>query len=52
MGQCLARSIEAQPAALEKMAGDALGSGSPANNPRPATAEEIMTLYRRAYAEN
>jgi alcohol dehydrogenase class IV len=37
---------------LPKMAADALASGSPANNPRPATAEEIIALYRRAYAEN
>jgi alcohol dehydrogenase class IV len=39
-------------ALLEKMAADALDSGSPAHNPRPATAEEIVALYRRAYAEN
>jgi len=37
---------------LPKMAADALESGSPANNPRLATAEEIVALYRRAYAEN
>jgi alcohol dehydrogenase class IV len=37
---------------LPKMAADALESGSPANNPRPATAEEIVALYRRAYTEN
>jgi alcohol dehydrogenase class IV len=36
---------------LEKMAADALASGSPANNPRPATAPEIIALYRRAYSE-
>lgn len=36
---------------LEKMAADALASGSPANNPRVPTAEEIVELYRRAYAE-
>jgi alcohol dehydrogenase len=37
-------------ALLEKMAADALASGSPAHNPRPATAAEIIALYRRAYA--
>lgn len=38
-------------ALLPKMAADALESGSPANNPRPATADEIVALYRRAYDE-
>lgn len=33
-----------------KMAADALASGSPANNPRAATAEDIVGLYQRAYA--
>jgi alcohol dehydrogenase len=37
---------------LEKMAADALASGSPANNPRPSTASEIIELYRKAYAES
>lgn len=40
---------------LEKMAPqmteDAIASGSPANNPRQATREEIIELYRRAYSE-
>ncbi|MBL8798380.1 MAG: iron-containing alcohol dehydrogenase [Planctomycetia bacterium] len=36
---------------LDKMAADALASGSPANNPRQASAEEIVALYRRVYAE-
>jgi alcohol dehydrogenase class IV len=36
---------------LEKMAADALASGSPANNPRAPTAAEIVGLYRGAYAE-
>ena len=35
--------------ALPKMAADALASGSPANNPRVPTAEEIIELYRQAY---
>jgi alcohol dehydrogenase class IV len=36
-------------ASLQKMAEDALASGSPANNPRVATAAEIVALYRRAF---
>ena len=40
------------PAQLErearKMAEDALASGSPVNNPRVPTAEEIVALYRQA----
>ena len=36
---------------LEKMAADALASGSPANNPRTPTAAEIVTLYRHVYTE-
>jgi alcohol dehydrogenase class IV len=39
-------------ALLEKMAADALASGSPANNPREPTAAEIVELYRRAYTES
>lgn len=35
---------------VELMARDALASGSPANNPRQATAEEIVALYRKCYA--
>lgn len=38
-------------ALLPKMAADALESGSPANNPCPASAEEIIALYRQAYEE-
>jgi len=34
---------------VEKMAADALASGSPANNPRVPTAEEIVALYREAW---
>jgi len=33
-----------------KMAEDAIASGSPANNPRKATKEEIIQLYNLAYA--
>ncbi len=36
---------------LEKMAADALASGSPAHNPRPASAEEIVALYQRIWEE-
>ena len=35
--------------ALPKMAADAIASGSPANNPRVPSAEEIVELYRQAY---
>lgn len=34
---------------LEKMAADALASGSPQNNPVVPTAAQIMTLYREAW---
>ena len=42
-------SRDALEKALPKMAADALASGSPANNPRVPTAEEIVALYRQAY---
>ena len=42
-------SMEALTGALDKMAVDALESGSPQNNPRVPTAEEIKTLYLEAY---
>ena len=32
------------------MASQALASGSPANNPRVPTEDEIIDLYRRVYA--
>ncbi len=35
--------------ALDKMAADALASGSPQNNPRVPTADEIKSLYLEAY---
>jgi len=31
------------------MASQALASGSPANNPRMPSSDEIIDLYRRAY---
>jgi alcohol dehydrogenase class IV len=34
---------------LPVMAAQALGSGSPANNPRVPTADEIIELYKRVY---
>jgi alcohol dehydrogenase len=34
---------------VEHMAKDALASGSPHNNPRKASVEEIVELYRKAY---
>ena len=34
-----------------QMAEDALASGSPANNPRQATKEEIVELYKLAYVQ-
>ncbi len=34
---------------VKQMAADALASGSPNNNPRKATQEEIVELYHRAY---
>jgi alcohol dehydrogenase len=33
---------------VDKMAADAIASGSPGNNPRKATPEEIVALYRKA----
>jgi alcohol dehydrogenase class IV len=35
-------------AVVAKMAADAIASGSPGNNPRKASLEEIVALYRRA----
>ena len=34
---------------LEKMAADALASGSPQNNPVVPTVDDIVALYRRAW---
>ncbi len=34
-----------------RMAEDAIASGSPANNPRQATKEEIVELYKLAYSQ-
>ena len=42
-------TLEVFEAALEKMASDALASGSPANNPVVPAASEIVQLYREAW---
>jgi alcohol dehydrogenase len=42
-------TLEVFEAALEKMASDALASGSPANNPVVPTASEIVQLYLEAW---
>jgi 1,3-propanediol dehydrogenase len=34
---------------VEKMASDAIASGSPANNPRIPSVEEIGALYHKAW---
>jgi len=34
---------------VEQMAADAIASGSPGNNPRKATKEEIVELYKKAF---
>ncbi len=36
-------------AAIPKMAVDAIASGSPGNNPKVPTYEELMELYKMAY---
>jgi alcohol dehydrogenase len=35
-----------------KMAEDAIASGSPGNNPRQATKDEIVELYKIAYSQS
>ncbi len=40
---------EAFAKSLAKMAGDALASGSPANNPIVPTVADIVRLYREAW---
>jgi alcohol dehydrogenase class IV len=46
---CRGVTREEMDANIEKMAADALASGSPANNPRVPTADEIVELYRQAW---
>jgi alcohol dehydrogenase class IV len=48
LAQCRGVSMEALEANFHKMAGDALASGSPANNPRVPGVDEVVELYRRA----
>ena len=36
-------------AVTDQMALDAIASGSPANNPRQPTKEEIVALYRKCF---
>ncbi len=45
---CPGVSVEMLEANLYKMAGDALASGSPANNPRVPNVDEVVELYRHA----
>lgn len=47
--QCRGVTRESLDANIEKMASDALASGSPANNPRIPMAAEIVELYRQAW---
>src|SRR5262249_19547497 len=49
LGGCRGMDRAKFDAALPKMASDALASGSPQNNPRVPTAEEIIELYRQAW---
>jgi len=49
LGACNGVTREVFDAQLEKMAFDALDSGSPANNPRVPSADAIMELYRAAW---
>ncbi len=49
LSQCRGVTKEVMDANIEKMAVDALSSGSPANNPRVPTAAEIVELYRTAW---
>jgi alcohol dehydrogenase class IV len=46
---CRGVTREEMDANIEKMAADALASGSPANNPRIPSAAEIVELYRQAW---
>jgi alcohol dehydrogenase class IV len=49
LSQCRGVTQEQMDANIEKMASDALASGSPGNNPRVPTAAEIVQLYRQAW---
>lgn len=47
--QCQDVTRDKLDAKVQKMAADALASGSPANNPRVPTADEIVELYEKAW---
>jgi len=49
LSQCHGVSRDHFDAEVLKMAADAIASGSPANNPRIPTQEEIVALYREAW---
>jgi alcohol dehydrogenase class IV len=49
LGQCVKATEQEFHSHLEKMADDALASGSPQNNPVVPTADEIVSLYRKAW---
>jgi alcohol dehydrogenase class IV len=49
LAECLAHDIGRFRPHLAKMAQDALASGSPGNNPRVPSAEEIVALYEEAW---
>jgi alcohol dehydrogenase len=49
LGQCQGVTRELFDASVEKMARDAIASGSPANNPRVPEAAAIVELYRQAW---
>ncbi len=49
LSACKGVTHEVFDAQVQKMAGDALASGSPGNNPRVPNAEEIVQLYREAW---
>ncbi|MBX3741295.1 MAG: iron-containing alcohol dehydrogenase [Akkermansiaceae bacterium] len=49
LSECPGVTAEVFEAFLPRMAGDALASGSPANNPKVPDAEEIIRLYRQTW---
>lgn len=49
LSECRGVSAKKMDSSVEKMAADALASGSPANNPRVPTVAEIVELYRQAW---
>ncbi len=49
LSQCRGVTSEIFEKSIERMSADALASGSPANNPRLASASEIIALYREAW---